>query len=564
MNEFNSLVDVLENRITGNKGIIFINNKEDKFITYNELYNKALKALKGLQDKGMKKGSELILLIDDNESFLVLFWACLLGGIIPVPVGYNKENKFKVFQIAKSLNNPNLVADFKNIANLEKFLGESKLNPFEDFLKNMTFNSDEILNRNDFEDSFGIIERPNSKDIAFVQFTSGTTGNSKGVVLTHENLLSNINAIIIGVKGSEEDSSLSWMPLYHDMGLIGFHLTPLLANTNQHFIPTSLFVRRPVLWLKKASEYKVKTLACPNFGYEYFLNFFKPATASDWDLSNVRVIFNGAEYISTEICDVFLKTMAPYGLNNNVMFAVYGGAEASLAVAFPPLGEGFIKVSLHRDFLSIGDEIREVEEYSENAVSFVDEGYPVNECNIKICDKDNKELKESRIGFIHIKGKNVTCEYYHNEIEAQKYILEDGWINTKDLGVLRNGRLIFIGRFDDVIYHNDKMLYPHDMETIAEEIEGIEIGRIAACGVYDSKTKQHDVIVFIFYKKNIEEFVHISEKIKNLVEARIKLKIKYIIPIKEIPKTTSGKIQRYKLVQRYIDGEYNDTIKNIL
>lgn len=560
MNKFNSLVEVLERRIKGNKGIIFINEKEDKLVTYKEFYNKALKALKGLQNKGLKKGSELILLTNDNENFLILFWACLLGGIIPVPVGYNKDHKLKVFKIAKTLNNPNLIADVKTLNYLDKFLCENKLYSCEEFLKNRTIDLEEIINTND---SAGIMERPNGNDIAFIQFTSGTTDDSKGVVLTHENLLSNINAIIMGIKGCEEDSSLSWMPLYHDMGLIGFHLTPLVANTNQYFIPTPLFVRRPILWLKKASEYKAKILACPNFGYKYFLNFFKPAVASGWDLSNVRVIFNGAEYISTEICDTFLKTMSPYGLSNKVMFAVYGCAEASLAVAFPPLGEGLIKVNLHRDFLSIGDDIKLVKEDSENAVSFVDEGYSVNECNIRICDKDNNELEENKIGFIHIKGKNVTSSYYNNKEKTEEKIAKDGWLNTKDLGVLRNGRLIFIGRFKDVIYYNDKLYYPQDIETIAEDIEGIELGRIASCGVYNDETKQHDIIVFIFYKKKIEDFVETAKKISNLIESRINLKIKHVIPIKEIPKTTSGKIQRYRLVQRYKDGEYNDIIEQI-
>lgn len=563
MKSFNSLVQVLQSRSEGSKGIIFIKNKEDKFLSYSELYNKARKALKNLQIKGLKKGSELILLIDDNEEFLVLFWACLLGGIIPVPVGYNKENKLKVFQISKELNDPKLAIDCKTLSSIQKFLEECELTSFEDLLKNIVIDSEDILNIEMLEDSLGTIEELNSQDIAFIQFTSGTTGKSKGVILTHGNLLANTNAIIKGVNGSEEDSSLSWMPLYHDMGLIGFHLTPLTANTNQYLMPTSLFIRRPSIWLKKASEYKARTLACPNFGYKYFLTLFKPSAAKEWDLSNVRVIFNGAEYISTEICDEFIKAMEPYGLKNNVMFPVYGGAEGSLAMAFPPVGEGITNVSLHRKFLSIGDNIKEVDSNSSDAVTFVDEGYPVDECEIKICDSYNNELEENTVGFIHIKGKNVTKGYYNNPEKTENCLSEDGWLNTQDLGVFRNKRLIFIGRFDDAIYYNNRLYYPHYIQTLAEDIEEIELGKIAVCGVYNSDLRHHDVIAFVFYKKGMEEFNYVSEKLKELVKDKININISQVIPIKDMPKTTSGKIQRYKLIKRYLDGEYENVIEEL-
>lgn len=550
MGKFENLLEVLENRREGNKGIFFIDEKEDKFTSYNELYTKALYTLKKLQEKGLKKGSELIIQIEDNESYLVLFWAALLGGIIPVPIApaNNKENKAKLIKVIRILNEPSLIANSKTLTSLKKYLIENELVSLSDFFKNSSIVSEEIL---DTEEGFGIVENIKTEDIAFIQFTSGTTGASKGVVLTHGNLLSNTKAIISGTKGNDEDSSLSWMPLYHDMGFIGFHLTPLVANTNQYFMQTSLFIRRPLLWLKKASDYNIKILACPNFGYKYFLGFFKPHLAEKWDLSNVRVIFNGAEYISSDICDLFIKEMSKYGLRSEVMFPVYGMAEASLAVTFPPVGEGIKKVYLNRNFLSIGDEIREVNETSESAIAFVDEGSPIEDCKVKICGLNNELLPEKRIGIIHIKGTNVTSKYYNDEDKTAAFINEDGWLNTQDIGVIKDERLIFIGRYKDIIIIDGKTYYPHDLETIAEEVPEIELGRIAVCGILNCETKQQEIVIFIYYKKKISDFEIIAEKLIYILETKFDFKIKSVIPIREMPKTTSGKIQRYKLIDKY-------------
>lgn len=562
MLKFQTLIEALEERSKGNKGITFVNEKEDKFLSYTELFRKAKSTLYALQNKGLKKGSELILQIDNSESYLVTFWASILGGIVPVPIapGNTEKNRIKVFKVVQHLKNPYLITDKKSFDSLTKFTNEKDLMEFSTFLQDRVINVEHIINGKNI---YGVIESVTNTDIAFIQFTSGTTAFSKAVVLTHENLLTNASAIIAGTKGSEEDSSLSWMPLFHDMGLIGFHLTPLIANTNHYIIPTALFVRRPLLWLKKASEYKVKILACPNFGYKYFLSYIKEGTKYDFELSNVKVIFNGAEYISSKICNEFLNKMSIYGLKSNVMFPVYGMAEGSLAVAFPPVGEGLINVYLNREFLSPGDEIVEVEEKDEKAIAFVEEGYAVKDCEIKICDIENRLLGENRIGLIHIKGISVTNRYYNNKEETRANITADGWLNTGDLGVMIRGRLVFIGRYKDIIIKEGNTYYPHDIETLAEQVDGIELGRIAVCGVSDYEKRQQDIVAFIYFKKKIENFIVISDALEKLVEERLGLIIEHILPIRDMPKTTSGKIQRYKLIEKYKNGEFNEVLSKL-
>ncbi len=561
--KFKTLVEVLQSRAAGNNGITFVNEKEDIFLSYKDLYNKASIALKGLQTFGLSKGSELILQVDDNEKYLIVFWAALLGGIIPVPVspGNSSDIRNKLFKVATSLKKPYIIADNKNIDLIKKYAKENMLEKHFDLVDYRTISLEYILG---YKNGYGKLENINGNDIAFVQFTSGTTSFSKGVVLTHSNLIANAEAIIEGTKGNSESSSLSWMPLFHDMGLIGFHLTPVVANTNHFFMPTSLFIRRPLIWMKKASQYKIKVLACPNFGYKYFLSYFKKENEYDWDLSDIKVIFNGAEYISTDICNEFLEAMRPFGLHSNVMFPVYGMAEGSLAVTFPPKGEGLVNVYFDRNYLSIGDTIKVTDKSYERAIPFVDEGYPVMGCEVKICDENGNNLEENRIGIINIRGTSVTKRYYNNEQDTAMNINLDGFINTGDIGVIRNGRLIFIGRHKDIVLANGNTYHPHDIETIAEQVEGIELGRIAVCGVPEVDNRGHNVVAFIYYKKKMEQFVKMADALKALLMDKFGFDIEEVIPIREMPKTTSGKIQRYKLIDKYIKGEFKQTISELV
>ena len=290
-----------------------------------------------------------------------------------------------------------------------------------------------------------------------------------------------------GTQVKNVDSALSWMPLTHDMGLIGFHLTPLCSFINQFIMPTTLFIRRPSLWLSLASKHRITILSSPNFGYKYLLDNINLSAASEWDLSCVRILFNGAEPIDSALCEKFTDNMSKYGLLRSVMFNVYGLAEASLAVTFPPPGEGVRELIVDRDSLSVGETVRNAEiQKFEKAVTMVDLGYPVNDCHVKICDDKGDTLNENTVGNIIIKGDNVTKGYYNNNKATKDAINENGWLNTGDLGFMRDGRLVVSGRAKDVIFINGQNFYAHDIERIVESISGIELGEIAACGIYNT------------------------------------------------------------------------------
>ena len=504
---------------------------------------------------GIKPKQEIIFQIQENKRFLVAFWACLLGGMIPVPVsiGEDKEQNLKVCRIWELLNNPFMIASEKVLDKMKKFALEHELLDFHRQLETRT----EMIQDKIYDYKSVKYDEPKPDDLAFIQFSSGSTGDPKGVMLTHRNLIYNTCGAINGTKVSPNDSFLSWMPLTHDMGLIGFHLIPLVAGIHQYLIPTELFIRKPVLWMKKVNEHRATVLSSPNFGYKYFLNFFREDKAEGWDLSCVRVIYNGAEPILPEVCDEFLNVLSAYHLKKTVMFTVYGLAEASVAVSFPKVEEEFTAVYVHRDHLNLGEHVIEVEKHAKHVASFVAVGKAVDYCNIRICDEEMNNVPDFVIGKIQIKGDNVTQGYYNNSLATEKLLTYDGWVNTGDLGFIMSGTLVVTGREKDIIFINGKNVYPHDIERVAIQLDDIELGRIAACGVYDSNSESEEIIVFIVYKKKIEHFLPLVKEIKKHLYIHGGWSVKEVLPIKKLPKTTSGKIQRYRLAKQYEAGEFS-------
>lgn len=543
------------------KGIIFIKGQQDEtFYSYHDLFKNSLIILNNFQLKGLKPGDEVLMQVEDNYQFISVFWACMLGGIIPVPVnvGNNDDSRLKIFNIYNILSNPTLVVNKKILNSLNTFAEKNKRNNcFKTNIEDVI-----ILEEIDYTKESGVIFEVDQKDIAFIQFSSGSTGEAKGVILTHDNLMNNIEAILecSNVKHGEE--ALSWMPLTHDMGLIGFHLSSLVFGANLFNMPTALFIRHPTLWMKKVSEHKIKITSSPNFGYKYFLNLFKPEIAQDWDLSNVRIIYNGAEPISYELCEEFIKKMKPYGLKSNTMFNVYGLAEASLAVCFPSVEEELSFIDVDRNSISIGKTVVELNyEKTNQSIRLIDLGYNVKGCSIRICDENNVCIPDRNIGYIQIKGDNVTKGYYNNQNATKELFTDDGWLKTGDLGFLRNNRLIVTGRAKDIIFINGQNYYPHDIERVAMEgIDDFTLGEIASCGVMNNETQKEDIYIFIVFKKENSEFALYIPKLKKYIGRRMGIEIKEILPVRKIPKTTSGKFQRYKLAQSVNNGEFESII----
>ena len=379
----NSLVQVLKERnVLSEKGVTFISGSDrEEFLSYRELYNRALVGLGHLQDLDIAPGSEIVLQLENSQRFIVAFWACILGGYIPVPlsIGKNDEHKKKLFAVWEQLKNPYLLGDENTLSTIRQYASENGYTDNYDQIETSFILQNQLFDST----TSGVCIDASEEDIAFIQFSSGSTGTPKGIILTHGNLLSNIRAI--GSKGEyrSEDVLISWMPLTHDMGLIGFHLCPVYEGVHHLIMDTNLFIRRPALWLQKSSDHHASVLCSPNFGYRYTLKHFDRQLKNNLDLSGVRLIYNGAEPISEGLCHEFLEYFEDCGLSKHAMCPVYGLAEASLAVTMSDLKDPVKSIQVDRNHLNVGDPVIQSSS-SPDTFSLVNVGKPVSDCALRI------------------------------------------------------------------------------------------------------------------------------------------------------------------------------------
>ena len=325
----------------------------ERTLSYGEMYERALGILFHLQKLGARPGDKLIIYLANNEQFLDTFWASMLGGIVPVPValGISDEHKHKLLRIAKKLGKPFICTDRKTLDRIGAFAGPAGEQAAFDGLNSRAFFAEQV----DDISKAGKVHDAKADDTAFIQFSSGSTSEPKGIVLTHRNILVNSHGAGDACNWNENDVNLTWMPLTHDMGLIGMHIMMFHRRMQLNVMPTELFIRRPLLWMTFAARKGATITSSPNFGYRHFLKVLGDRDLGNLDLSCVRLIFNGAEPISVELADEFMTRLAPAKLKRTAMYPVYGLAEATLCVSFPqPWLQTYEFVSVNRHELNVG------------------------------------------------------------------------------------------------------------------------------------------------------------------------------------------------------------------
>jgi acyl-CoA synthetase (AMP-forming)/AMP-acid ligase II/acyl carrier protein len=561
MTKAETLGELLTNNRTVKRHISYLEaENSERVVGYDELYERALGILFHLQKVGAKPGDKLIIYLANNEQFLDAFWAGMLGGIVPVPValGISDEHKHKLLRIAKKLGKPFIYTDRKTLDRIGAFAGPAGEQTTYDGLNSRAFFAEQV----DDISRAGKIHAVRPDDTCFIQFSSGSTSEPKGIVLTHRNILVNAEGAGVAANWNETDTVVTWMPLTHDMGLIGMHIMMYAHRMNVHIMPTELFIRRPLLWMTFCSRKRATVTSSPNFGFRHYLKVLGDREPADLDLSSVRLLHNGAEPISVELADEFMTRLAPAGLKRTAMYPVYGLAEATLVVSFPqPPGQMYQSIAVDRHALSVGQTPVPLAKDHPDALAIMAVGQQVPHTQVRIAGDDDQELSGNQVGHILISGDNVTKGYFENpEANAKGFTAPDAnntsWLRTGDLGMIQDGKLFITGRAKEIIFVNGQNYYPHDIENIAIRAEGLELGKVVATGVRPKGASTDDLILFVLHRMDMKEFLPLSTQVARLVNEHTGLEVAHVVPVKRIPKTTSGKIQRHLLEDDYEKGVY--------
>ena len=562
MNDYRTLIEALDANATEALSVTFIEGAQNEVtVTYKELQLRALRLLHALQRRELRPGDELIFFLRSNENFVDAFWACLFGGIVPVPVavGISDEHRSKVFRIFPRLKQPRVLTDGKSLALLEAFAQTGGKQEELATMRAGTLLIEEMVG----SDALGERYAAHADTPAFIQYSSGSTRDPKGVSLTHRNLLTNVIDIATRAQYRAGDVSLSWMPLTHDMGLIGFHINMVVFGISQNLMATDLFSRRPLLWLQKAEEKRATVLCSPNFGYRHYLKLYSTRADHRLDLSRIRTIINGAEPISVALCHEFLDALSAHGLPRSSIYPAYGLAEATVAVSLPVPGRELDYVAVDRNSLTMGQRVRYVDADDANVVRLAIEGPPVDHCSVRIAGAEGRDLGQEVIGELQLQGANVTAGYYNDPEATRGLFTTDGWLHTGDLGFLHNGQVVVTGRLKDIIFVNGQNFYPHDLEAVALTDDRLEIGKVVVLGVRKNDADHDEVLVCVLFRGELTDFLPIVKSVRLIITKHTGVEVTHVLPVRRIPKTTSGKVQRRFFADSYLAGEFDRTIAGI-
>jgi acyl-CoA synthetase (AMP-forming)/AMP-acid ligase II len=542
-----TFVEVLrDNSVYADHAHRFVRMDGSEFeMSFPDMWKTACQRAHRFHELGLKKGDRVAMILPEPDSFVMAFMGALCAGLVPVPM-------YPPLSLAKMEAYGETVRHILQASGAKALVTMPGLKSMLD--EHLVVNEDvQVILDTDIEGE--PMERPyppckvDLDDLAFLQFTSGSTRKPKGVMVTHRNLAHNAHSIMFdGLRSGAQDKGVSWLPLFHDMGLIGFVISPLFAQVQVMFLPTMNFIRRPNTWLDAIHRFRGTITFAPNFAYSLATRAVRESQMKDWDLSSLKCLGCGAEPILPDTIDAFVTRFSECGLKPTAMLPCYGLAEATLAVTFVDLEDEMKSLEICPEALKDG-EVKAPNGHGASQVVSCGRPFPNHE--LRIVDDARHVLAEGAVGNIMLRGPSVTTGYFQQPEETAE-VFEDGWLNTGDLGFLKDGELYICGRAKDLIIINGKNFYPQDIERIAAEAYGVRADQCVAFAVKGEDGSEQCVVVGEKRKGATDQ-----DEVKTLVTRKVRAELGvpvadvFIIKRNSIPKTSSGKVRRRETKARY-------------
>lgn len=514
--------------------------------TYPDLLRAAQKVAGGLGSLGVRAGERVGVMLPSGPDYLAAFYGMLWVGAVPVPL----YPPFRLDQLEEYVKRQSIILKAAGVKHLISF---DKAKPIMPLLKLHNPFLEKIVGVPELDGEAG---PPRESRQALIQFTSGSTGAPKGVVLSHANLLHNIRGYGYGMDLTPNDVTVSWLPLYHDMGLIGTMLGSVYHGQPLALMGPQDFLARPSRWLWALHRYRGTVSPAPNFAYEICARKIPDDELEGLDLAHWRIALNGAEAVRPETLQRFSERFAPYGFDPGAHFPAYGLAEASLAVTFPPPGRGPLLETISREALESRGVVAACGA-EDTPLTLVACGRPLPDMEVRVVDERRQVLPDRRRGLVEFRGPSSLEGYFEDQAATERVKDSEGWVATGDLGYLSEGELYLTGRLKDVIIKAGRNIQAEDVEDMVAEVEGVRRGCVAAFGQEHEMDGTEQLVILAESRTRVpEEQLELVKRIERHVATALGLppdRVELLAP-GTILKTPSGKIRRAECKKQWNEG----------
>ncbi len=552
--EFETLTDALDYAASSDTGFNYFTGKGElkTRLTYTDLRHRAIETAKRLV-KFADKDARIGIAATTSPEFAIMFFACQYAGLVPAPIplpvtlGGRSSYERQLQRMADT-------ADFHALLTPQTMepIMSSALNDHS--IPILTFEEVDNLPQGD------TLRKHGPDDLCYIQYSSGSSSSPKGIIGTQSSVAANCKAITQhGLKVTETDRCTSWLPLYHDMGLIGFLITPMMSQMSVDYIDPQDFTRRPITWLQLISDHGGTLSYSPTFGYELCVRRWREDRTLD--LSSWRAAGIGGDMVRPEPLTEFSTLFGGMGFNSGSFTPSYGLAETTLAASFAPLGQGLKKHTIDMERYERSGEAVEASDLTpeESRRTFVTCGTVLPEHQIEVRDFDNNILGQKHVGRICLKGPSVSPGYFRNKLATQASFTEDGWLDTGDLGYWLDDQIVVTGRFKDLILWHGRNIWPQDIEWAAQAAAPHRCGRACAFATGGAGDEKNIMLLLECRTRDPK----LLDEIEKAVTAAIRLEVGVPVQLVLVPRgsmiiTSSGKLARARVKDRFLQGAIID------